>query len=146
MLMLLMRTNGFDYAINSAYITEIIPLVKIKKIPLVPEYIIGQINYNGKPVPVADLSLLIEGSPSEEKMHTRIILLETEPNHHSRFGLMAENVTETTELDLNKFQEPGISPGRLSFFGGIYNEGEASIQLIDVEKLADFLELETCKK
>lgn len=142
MLMLLVCTSDYTYAISSSQITEIIPRVKIKKIPLVPEYLVGQINFNGKPVPIADLSILVEGKPASLNMHTRIVLLQPQHEKRTTFGIMAENVTETIDLKKEDFQESGLHPKKLPFFNGIFNEGAVSVQMIDVDKLYEFLGLE----
>ena len=143
MFMLLVCAGDFTYAINSAHVTEVIPRVRIKKIPHVPDYLLGHINFSGKPIPVADLSVIIEGHPSRDCMHTRIILLHTAGADYPQFGLVAEKVTEATDLDIYAFAESGMHPKDLPFFKGILNEGKSVTQLLDVDKLYGFLQLGT---
>ena len=139
--MLLVCAGEYTYAIHTKYVTEVIPQVKITKIPQVPDYILGHINFGGKPIPVADLSLLINAQTSRPCMHTRIVLLQPTGVKTPLFGLLAEKVTEAIEINETAFAESGVHPISLSFFGGISNEKEMAIQQLDVDKLYAFLKL-----
>lgn len=141
MFMLLVCAGQYVYAINIAHVTEVIPMVKIKKIPHVPDYMLGHINFGGKPIPVADLSLIIENRTSCDCMHTRIVLLHSSGLDYPQFGLIAEKVTEVIDLELLSFVDSGVYPADLPFFKGISNDVDVPIQLLDVDKLYGFLQL-----
>lgn len=141
MFMLLVCAGNYTYAINTAHVTEVVPRVVIQRIPHTPDCILGHINFSGKPIPVADLSMIVEGRPCCDSMHTRIVLLHVAGMDSPQFGLMAEKVTEAVDLEAADFEEPGIRSQDLPFLRGIHDDGKAVVQLLDVDKLYGFLQL-----
>jgi len=97
MLLLLFEIGRERYAMPTTRVREIIPLVKLKKIPKTADYIAGLINFRGQPVPVVDLCVLIDNRPCKARLSTRIIMLEypREGQSPKLLGMIAENVTET---------------------------------------------------
>lgn len=141
MLLLLACAGNSIYAINSAHVLEVVPRVRFRRIPHSPDYLLGHINFSGVPIPIVDLSLLVTGQPSNNLMHTRIILLQHQNDNKVILGLVAEKVTELAELDLKDFFEPGISSKDLPYLDGIYNSPQLeTIQLINIENLFKFLQ------
>ena len=143
MFMLLVSAGFYTYAINAAFVKRVIPQVKIAEIPHVPKYFLGHITFDGKPVPVADLSLIIRGIPSSNCLHTRVVLLNHSGEGDGLFGILAEKVTEALELDLSNFVESSIHPEGLPFLGPTLNNNGSAIQWLDVDKLYLFLRSET---
>lgn len=139
MFMLLMYAGDYAFAIDCKYVKEIVPQVHITKTPHVSDHLLGHINYSGRPIPVADLTMLIEKRPSSRNMNTRIVLIQPPGARNALFGLIAERVTEAKELDLDGRMESSIHPKDLPFLASILNKDAESIQLLDVEKLFAFL-------
>ncbi len=110
MLLLLFKLGDGRYALPVDHIVEVIPLVKLKKVPRTPEFVAGMMNYRGKPVPVIDLSVLSEGVPSELKMSTRIIVVNYpfEEKPGEILGLIAKNATETIKSKLESAPASGV--------------------------------------
>src|SRR5665213_2619563 len=65
------------FAVDARRVVEVLPLVHWKTVPDPPPGIVGMINYRQAPIAVLDLSLLMYGRPSEQRMNTRIILVRT---------------------------------------------------------------------
>lgn len=86
-------------------VVEVIPCVTINKVPRVPEYVVGLLNYHGKSVPVIDMTALMCDRLSQRRLSTRIILV----NHHDEnhvphlLGMMAERVISTVKLPESSF-------------------------------------------
>ena len=110
MLLLLFKLGDGNYALQADNVVEVIPLVKLKKIPRAPEYVAGLMNYRGRPVPVIDLSILSEGEPSELRMSTRIIVVNYpfEKKPGEILGLIAKNATETIQSKLQCAPSSGV--------------------------------------
>ena len=53
------------YVLNTGQISEILPMVQLKRIPQAPPGVAGAFNYRGVPVPVVDLAQLMLGRPRE---------------------------------------------------------------------------------
>jgi chemotaxis signal transduction protein len=65
-----------EYAVNVAYVTEIVGLQKISKVPDVPKFIKGVINLRGKVIPVMDMRLRFGLPQREYDDWTTVIVLE----------------------------------------------------------------------
>lgn len=141
MLMLLVRAGIPAYAIKTTHIIEIVPKVDIQAMSQAPGFLLGHIKYSGRPIPVVDLTMLIEGASSANSMHTRIVLLASEENPQITLGLIAEKVTETADLPEQEFITSGLNPKDLPFFSGVLCKGNTTIQLIDIDKLFIYLRL-----
>ncbi len=136
MLLLLFQINDNLYALDSAHVTEVIPIVVLRKIQTVPDYVAGVFNYRGSIVPVIDLCYLIHGSACRPRFSTRIVIVnyrnKTEENHY--LGLMAERVTET----LNR---PDLVPAphdlvnASPYLGDLFMDEKGMIQQIHWEPL-----------
>ena len=85
--------SGEQYAIETRYIREIIPLADFTPVPLGPSFLFGVANVNGNVLAVFDLSPLLglgQGSISDL---CRVIVLGTE---RAEFGVLADAVHEVT--------------------------------------------------
>jgi len=138
MLFIPLETDKCRYVINASSIKEIIPLVNCVKASSGPDYIDGVINFRGKPVPVIDLGILMEGKACKKKMNTRIILV---PVSHDdlpfRFvGFIAENITDTLRLDCSP---ANLSEKLINEFlkDEEREEGKNFVQLLDIKKILD---------
>lgn len=102
MLILPFKIADDNFAVGIDSIKEIIPVVDFNKLPSSPDYVKGLINYRGSVCPVLDVSMLIKNKPSKIFLSTRIIMIDMK-NVNCSFGLLAEQVTETTYIDENDF-------------------------------------------
>ena len=136
MLMLLFHAGDNLYALDSSQVVEVIPMVVLRKIHHVPDYVAGVFNYRGTIVPVIDLCHLIQGTACRSRFSTRIIMVNytAKDGGHRRLGLMAERVTET----LNR---PDLAPKNASkvndvpYLGEIFMDELGMIQRIHWEHL-----------
>jgi chemotaxis-related protein WspB len=145
MLILLVKAGEYTYAIPAHFVSRVVPQVKVTKIPQVCHFLIGHINFSGKPIPVVDLCLLVNKLPAARSMHTRIVLLQPSGADSATLGLLAEKVTETAAMDNDAFVDPGVHPSTLPFLDGVFEEGETAIQLIDIDKLYAYVQSEAMR-
>ena len=136
MLLLLLRLGTDRYGLDARQVVEVIPVVKLKRIPPAPAYVAGMFNYRGKPVPVIDLCQLVEGRAARVVLSSRIIMVNYPVGDESHLlGILAEDATEIIRRDdiqlLNSdFDIPG-SP----YLGRIIPDTDGLIQEIEVEPL-----------
>lgn len=133
MLMLLFYVGQERFALDCDLIVEIFPKINLKPIPSEPSYITGFMNYGGIPVPVIDTVQLIENRPSENSMHTRIVLLKYQSFENDSFiGLICEKAISTIEAELSQFIRIGLKSNEKPYLGGMFTDGPNSIQYFDV--------------
>ena len=136
MLMLLFHAGDNLYALDSSQVVEVIPMVVLRKIHHVPDYVAGVFNYRGIIVPVIDLCHLIHGTACRSRFSTRIIMVNytAKDGGHRRLGLMAERVTETLKRpDLDPKNAPKVND--VPYLGEMFMDELGMIQRIHWEHL-----------
>ena len=137
MLFLLFQIGKDRYGLEASQVVEVVPLVALKKIPPAPPGVAGILNYHGVLVPVLDLSEMAMGKLSAPRLSTRIILvnypIDAEEKHI--LGLMAEQATETIQLDPAVFSDPGIDVPEAPYLGPVAKDARGLIQRIEITKL-----------
>jgi chemotaxis-related protein WspB len=132
MLFLKFRVGSESYALDSARIAEVLPLLEITRVPHAPAGVAGLINYRGGCVPVVDLSELMLGEPARPHISTRLILV-----HYGEhlLGLIAEQATETMRRDAAGFADSGLASDAAPYLGPVTHDGGRMIRWIEVQKL-----------
>lgn len=136
MLMLLFHAGDNVYALDSSQVVEVIPMVVLRKIHHVPDYVAGVFNYRGTIVPVIDLCHLIQGTACRTRFSTRIIMVNytAKDGGHHRLGLMAERVTETLSRPDIDLKNP-LTVNDVPYLGEMFMDEKVMIQLIHWEYL-----------
>ena len=137
MLLLLFEIGNGRYALETNQIIEIVPLVKLKKIPTTPEYVAGLMNYRGQGIPVIDLCRLIDDIPHDNALSTRIIIVDypVKDEINKPLGLIANNVTETVRTKLSKPPPAGVLMDKSLYEGEGTPETSDMIQWFDTRKM-----------
>jgi chemotaxis-related protein WspB len=132
MLFLKFRIGSESYALDTAQIAEVLPLLQITRVPLAPAGVAGLINYRGRPVPVLDLSELMLGEPAQPHISTRLILVRYGAH---LLGLIAEQATEMMRREAGSFADSGVASDAAPYLGPVTQDGDRLIRWIEVQKL-----------
>lgn len=137
MLLLLFEIGSGRYALDANRIVEIVPLVKFKKIPATPDYVVGLMNYRGVGTPVIDLNQLVESVHFEDALSTRIIIINyAVPGKGNRpLALIANNATETARIGITKPPPAGVIMDKSLYDGEVIPETNEMIQWFDLQKM-----------
>jgi len=137
MLMLCFSLGDERFALEASKVQEITPLVRMKKIPRSPEWVAGVMRYHGRTVPVIDLCMLNLTRSSARRLSTRIILVHFTSHDQSEqlLGLVAEQVTETVQRQLEDFTATGLYTPDAPHLGGTTSDSEGMLQWIDIDRL-----------
>ena len=124
------------YGIEIEYVTEIISMQQVTKIPEIADYIKGIINLRGKIIPVIDVRLKFKKDSIEYNDRTCIIVVDTQ---EIIVGLIVDQVSEVMTIDDEDVAPPpnsktGIRNRYIKGIGKI--EGEVKL-LLDCKKLFD---------
>jgi purine-binding chemotaxis protein CheW len=124
------------YGIEIEYVTEIIGLQQITKIPEVAEYIKGIINLRGKIIPVIDMRLKFNKEPIEYDDRTCIVVVDTQ---EMVVGLIVDKVAEVLTIeDEDISPPPSYKSGiRNRYIRGIGKIDDEVTLLLDCKKLFD---------
>jgi chemotaxis-related protein WspB len=137
MVALLFEIDGQRYGLDFTQVLKVLPSVRLRRLPGVPEYVAGVFQYRGAMVPVIDLSRLIKGRPSVAFLSTRIILVRySRPGGQERvLGLLAERATESLDTGSAALQSSGVAAPEAPYLGGLSATGDGIIQYCKVEQL-----------
>lgn len=130
--------NNQKYALSSKYITEIIEILPITKVPFLPEYMKGIINLRSTIIPVMDARMMFGMEPIEYSERTCIIIIENEAN---KIGLIVDAVNEVLTIPPKQIMESTKEKNDLkeSFVNGI-SQINNDIQLIlDCDSLVNIV-------
>ncbi len=137
MLLLLFRLENDRYALDARQVAEVLPLVRITRMPSPPPGVAGLVDYRGAPLPVIDLAELLLGRPSRRLLSTRLVLVHyPDENRQTRLlGLIAEDATETVRRPDTDFVASGVTIEDAPYLGPIATDARGIVQLVDVSTL-----------
>ena len=130
--------NNQKYSLSSKYITEIIEILPITKVPFLPEYMKGIINLRSTIIPVMDARMRFGMEPIEYSERTCIIIIENEAN---KIGLIVDAVNEVLTIPPKQIMESTKEKNDLkeSFVNGISQINNDIQQILDCDSLANIV-------
>ena len=134
---LIFEVDGQRYGLEVTQVAKLLPYVRLRPLPHVPEYVAGVFRYRDQMVPVIDLSRLIRGKPAAALLSTRIILVPHSGSSGTvRFlGLLAERASHLAEDDGAEIQSSGIAMPEAPYLGNLSASPRGIIQYVKVEHL-----------
>ncbi len=130
------------YIISAKDIVEIVPVVPLKKVPMLPNYAVGLMNYHGHQVPVIDLCYLLLNRACRKKLSTRIILVSRSGRSGKSItlGFMVEKATEMITIDESLYNPPAIRNPDAPTNGPIIEYQGELVTKISIEDVFDKLD------
>jgi purine-binding chemotaxis protein CheW len=124
------------YAIDICYVTEIIGILKITKVPDMPPFIKGVINLRGKVIPVMDVRARFSLPARDYDERTCVVVVNVAEN---AMGLVVDHVNEVMDIPAAQVEPApaGNSPGGGKYVKGIGKVDDEVKILLDVECLVD---------
>lgn len=136
---LTLRLGNEVFAIDVAKVREVLDFTLITAIPRTPAFMRGVINLRGAVVPVVDLRLCFDISPTENMKNSCIVvvevLLENEP---LVIGALADAVQEVIDLDPEQIQPPPKigSQIRTDFIEGLGKRDSGDfVMVLDIDRV-----------
>ena len=98
--------DGETFAVEAAYVREILDLVAITVVPHSQPFVAGLINVRGKVVPLADLRIKLGMEQKPPTIDTRVVVVELElQGERLTVGIRADKVHEVTTVSAAALQE-----------------------------------------
>ncbi len=134
-----------SYGIEIGYVTEIIVMQDITKVPDLPEFIIGVVNLRGNVISVMDMRKRFHLEPKEYDDRTCIIVVDISD---IAIGLLVDTVNEVLNIPESQVDPPpkthsGIKSSYIMGMGKI--EDQVKI-LLNIEKILHEEELDQVKQ
>jgi chemotaxis-related protein WspB len=137
MLFVVFQLGKDRYALEASRVVEVLPLLKIKRLPRAPKGVAGVFVYRGRAVPAVDLAELTLGQPALERMSTRIIVVNyPDPGGKVHLlGLVAEHATDVLRKDPDSFVSSGVKIQAAPYLGPVLMDPKGPIQWLHEEHL-----------
>lgn len=138
---LIFHLDKDSYAMATAGLTRVLPLMELKSLPQAPSFVAGLMNLHGQTVPVLDLCRLACGRPHTARFDTRILLMEYSPRGvqaHSAphlLGLIAEKVEGIVSFDPAQLRDAGVANEDAPYLGKVGTHGGRVVQIVNPEHL-----------
>lgn len=125
------------YLLEAKDIIEIVPFANLKRIPKAPPYVAGLLNYRGDTVPVIDICYLMSDKLCEQKLSSRIALVNYQSDRGElvRIGLLIEHLTETVRFNESDFTDSGVSLKDSPYLDKVIIDNNCIIQLVNIRKI-----------
>lgn len=128
------------FGIELKKIKEVIPLVKIRKIPGAPSFLAGEINYRGESAQIIDMTQVLAGKDFTPALSTRILIVETSIRESTKIiGFAVENATHTATVKEEDARDSGLLDERKNFVDKIFSSPIGKIKTIDPSAAAEQL-------
>ncbi|SVJ75231.1 CheW-like domain [Klebsiella pneumoniae] len=117
---------------------EVLPLLRLKRIPEAPEWVAGVFSHRGVLVPVLDLCAMAFGRAALARTSTRIVLVEYRARQDREpvwLGLILEQATDTLRCEPSAFRDYGLDNGGARYLGPVYEGPRGLVQWVRVEAL-----------
>jgi len=127
---------GIDrYGLRLTAIVRVLPLLELKQLPLVPDYVAGLMDLHGASVPVIDLSRLAGLAPAAAQFDTRIVVVDYHAPDGGQhvLGLLASRVRGIADIDPEQLGDSGVATA--PFLGQVASDADGMLQLIELDQL-----------
>ena len=122
------------YGLEIKYVTEIIGIQEVTKVPDMPEHFKGVLNLRGKVIPVLDMRLRFHLPERDYDERTCIIVVDVEER---TVGLVVDSVSEVVDIPVGDVEPAPMCDSKS---GNAYIQGMGKIKhqvkiLLDIEQL-----------
>lgn len=123
-----------QYGIDIKFISNIVRMQKITRVPKVTNYIKGVINLRGEVIPIISLRLKMGLSEDEITKKTRIIILKMD--QHESIGILVDEVKEVVTLDEEHIEKVSYDKDdKAKFLSGVGKYDEKLISLLEINSV-----------
>lgn len=127
------RLGEVEFGVPIEQVQSIERSTTFTKIPSMPTYLRGMIEYRGKIMPVIDLVQLLQQRDLVETDLTRIITIHHQENS---IGILVDAATDVLDISGVSIQQPSLMQNDdIPFFRGVANLPNRLLIIIDIHKL-----------
>jgi purine-binding chemotaxis protein CheW len=119
------------YAVESAYVREVLPLKDVTPLPCTPAYVLGLINVRGQILSVIDLRVFFELPRESATTVTKVVVLRSSD---MEVGIVADAVVEARSIPLAEIHPalPTMTGIREAYVRGI---AQGDLVILDAARL-----------
>jgi purine-binding chemotaxis protein CheW len=133
------------FGIDVKKVREILEMIKITRVPQMPDFVQGVINLRGSVVPVIDMRLKFGMQDAVRTINSCIVVVEVEIDSEAAiFGALVDSVQEVVELE-SKDIEPAPRMGtylKAEYIKGMGKHNDGFIIILEADKIFSVEELD----
>ena len=132
---LVFKIAGETFGTPVQSINEVIPVMKVEKVPRGPEFLDGLIHLRGESVAIIDLAEYFSHKRNSYPYEARILVTKAGDR---KVGFIVDSVSDVRSLGESSVEEPIIHTSKTRFLLGVahFKDGQA-IQLVAMDKILD---------
>ncbi len=128
-----------EFGINILRVKEIIEYCELTPIPRMPAFICGALNLRGQVVPVVDLALRLDKTPTQVAQRTCIVIVELAAgkSEEMEVGLLIDAVHQVIDIGQEDIRPAPSFDGAINtdFMYGMGKVGDNFIILLDIDRV-----------
>ncbi len=136
MQIIVVEIGGEKYGVQIEYITSIVKMLRITRVPGTKNFIRGVVNLRGDVIPVISTNILFELSAEDDGElddSNRIVFLKIDGNN---YGILVDSVYEVVTLKKKDIDAAKESEDKnKSYILGVGQVGENLVTILDTERL-----------
>lgn len=137
------------YAINVAYIKEVLGVPRLTRVPRMPEFMRGVINLRGNVIPVLDLKMKFGLGPTEISEDTGIIVTEIGgifndgEEENFTIGIFSDIVENVVAIEPEMIEPPPRIGSSINteFIVGMGRLGDGFVMILNIDRMLSEAEL-----
>lgn len=126
------------FALPLNVVKKVVQVVEFTRLPKMPDYISGIINYHGDVIPVINMSFLFSIESREPEITDRLVIASAS---NGKLALLATVVNDIIEIDENDIVKPDKIIYGMRFVKGVIKLQDGMVLINDVEKFLNIDEL-----
>lgn len=136
MLVLRFEIGGQPFAMDVAYVGEVVPQAELRPLPGAPPWASGLLHYRQEVVPVVDLGAYAGQPVASSAWSTRILVLRAHEQRRA-IGLLANRVTDVEKVDPAALRDLPMRLHNAPWVGRVYTStaNQQMVCLIEPNKL-----------
>jgi len=137
--------GGGHYCLEMGQAREVIPLPEVTRVPNVPPFIEGVINYRGEIIALIDLNYFFGLTPKRKATRARVIVTDAAGY---AVGIMIDELQGTLDIELDRIQPPlsTLEARTAAFTKGQVQMKDGILILLDMEKVLNCHEIKSLRE
>lgn len=142
--MVVFKLAGETFGSSVQSVDEVLPMMKVEKVPRGPEFLAGWVNLRGESVAVVDLTEYFGRKREGYSYGTRILVTSAGDR---KLGFIVDSVSDVRSLRENSVEAPVVHTPKTRFLRGVahFEDGQA-VQLLAMDQILDSESLDQLKK
>lgn len=124
----LFNSGNQKFALPLSNIERVIPIIGITKIPELPSFVPGIINFHSEFIPVVDMQALIGRNKREVNLLDHLIIIQTQ---HLKLALWTERVIQTFSVEQNDISSSACLAFEHQYVNGLVRREDGTILISD---------------